>query len=71
MMMCHMVSDDLDELHAMAERLSVRRWFQDQGKYPHYDVSKTKRADAIYLGAIEVNERQIIEVAKGCVNGKD
>jgi len=64
MMMCHVVGDDLEELHAMAERLGVRRWFQDQGRYPHYDVSKGRRAISVYFGAVETDERRIVEVAK-------
>ncbi len=65
MIMCHMVADTNDELHAMARKLEMRPiWFQSYAKYPHYDLSKGKRATAVQLGAIEVDERKIIEVAK-------
>lgn len=67
MIMCHMVADTPEELHAMADRIGVRRrWFQDKGRYPHYDISKGKRAHAVYQGAIETDERSIVEVAKSC-----
>lgn len=68
MIMCHMVADSLEELHGMAGRIGVRKWFQDEGKYPHYDVSKSKRAIAVYLGAIETDERRIVEVASRCID---
>lgn len=58
MMMCHMWADSLDELHAMADRLGLRRsWFQQPPKasWEHYDVSKGVRAKAITLGAIETD----------------
>lgn len=66
MLMCHMVSDDLIELHAFAKRLGLRReWFQDQGRFPHYDISQTKRRLAINLGAIEITYRQLVDLMHG------
>lgn len=53
MVMCHMEADTLDELHEMADKLGLKRsWFQDKS-IPHYDVSKSIRAKAVELGAIE------------------
>ena len=44
MIMCHMVADTLEELHAMADRIGMRRsWFQPRSS-PHYDLSKSRRA---------------------------
>ena len=57
MIMCHMTADTLDELHAMATQLGLRRWFQDH-HYPHYDISLSKRKQAIELGAVEVDVRE-------------
>ncbi len=32
----------MEELHEFAARLGLqRRWFQDKGRYPHYDVTLT------------------------------
>lgn len=60
MKMCHMVADTLDELHAMADAIGMKReWFQDS-RYKHYDVSKGKREQAIRLGAVEISDREII-----------
>jgi hypothetical protein len=63
----HLIADSRDELHAFAERLGLRReWFQDpviNGKPPrpqpgsraaegwHYDVTESKRREALQLGA--------------------
>jgi len=54
MLMSHMLSDSLAELHAMANQIGLRReWFQADGT-PHYDLCQAKRRLAIQLGAIEI-----------------
>lgn len=68
--MCHMVADTLEELHDMAEKIGVERWFQNH-RYPHYDICKSKRAQAIGLGAKEVNHREFVEIARRIENHKD
>lgn len=71
MVMCHMFAPDLDQLHAMADAIGVqRRWFQDPTRmpkvsWPHYDIAKGKRAQAVRLGAIECDKYQM--VAMSCV----
>jgi hypothetical protein len=58
MLCCHMVADELDELHAMAAAIGMRRvWFQAHASTPHYDVSLTRRQLALELGAVEVDRR--------------
>jgi hypothetical protein len=58
--MCHMVADSLDELHAMAERIGVkRRWFQSRVSLPHYDICKSKRALAVKYGAKEIDRKEL------------
>ena len=49
---CHMATDgDVEELHAFAARLGLRRaWFQRD----HYDLPPHGRAAAVALGAEEV-----------------
>ena len=57
MVMCHMVADTLDELHAMAERIGMQRaWFQEPPKasHPHYDLNEERRSLALELGAVYV-----------------
>ena len=52
---CHMSCDgDLEELHRFAERLGLRRsYFQPHRLLPHYDLTPSKRALAVKLGAQE------------------
>lgn len=56
---CHLSADSLDELHAFARKLRLRReWFQDHASMPHYDLTIEKRARAVKLGAVEVSARE-------------
>lgn len=58
MVMCHLWADSLDELHAFADRLGLKReWFQAPPKasWHHYDVSKGVRDRAIGMGAVETD----------------
>lgn len=60
MVMYHMLADSDDELHAMADKIGVRRkWHQKPGTATsHYDVCQTKRQLAVQFGAIEITSRQ-------------
>lgn len=52
---CHLMADTLDELHAFAARLGLRSaWFQPHPRWPHYDLTPGRRAEAVRLGAVEV-----------------
>lgn len=57
----HLITDntDLEELHAFAARLGLKRsYFQGKDpKRPHYDVTANKRAQAVRLGAVEIGFR--------------
>ena len=67
----HMMTTDIDELHAFAKCLGLRReWFQD-GSVPHYDLTPRKRALAIKLGATEVGADEGIpdDVLLRCADG--
>jgi len=66
---CHMVADSEAELHAMADRIGVRRkWYQypEKSRYPHYDITLSKRALAISEGAIEISQRQAPAISRRC-----
>lgn len=55
MIMCHMIADTPEELHAMADRIGVaRRWFQGD----HYDIAMIKRRLAVAAGAQQITWRQ-------------
>ena len=61
MVMSHMTADTLEELHDMAKKIGLKRsWFQNHKKYPHYDVSQSKRKEAIEMGAIEESAHDMI-----------
>lgn len=50
----HLLATDLDELHAMARTIGLKRaWFQDR-TFPHYDVTAPKRAAALTAGAVPI-----------------
>jgi hypothetical protein len=69
----HLIADTEEELHAFAARLGLqRRWFQDpRDKHPewpldscaantwHYDVVDAKRRQAIAMGAVEIELREL------------
>ena len=58
---CHMVSDrSVEELHAFAAEVGLRReWFQD-GPRPHYDLRPSTRRLAVAKGAEEVDARVLV-----------
>lgn len=62
---CHLVADSLDELHAFAGALGLKRsWFQERAAYPHYDVTTEVRDRALRLGALQGRKAQIIASAR-------
>lgn len=49
----HLTTTDIDELHAMARKIGLKRaWFQDK-TFPHYDCQRRIRALAVAAGAVE------------------
>lgn len=61
---CHMIADTLPELHAMAERIGMRReWFQPLSS-PHYDVSLSRKRAAIAAGACVVDRWEFVTVLR-------
>ena len=52
---------DLGELHAFAAQIGLKKsWFQGPPKHrhPHYDVTDSKRAEAIAAGAVAITWRE-------------
>ena len=66
MVMCHMLADNDEELHAMADRIGVsRRWHQKAGTpHSHYDIALSKRALAVAAGAVEIDKRGLHDLLK-------
>ena len=62
---CHLLADDMDELHRFAARLGIKRTsFQCPPRVttPHYDLTGFERARAIGLGAVVCSRQEIVEV---------
>ena len=56
MKMSHMIADSEEELHAMAQKIGVKRhWLHGD----HYDICLAMRAKAVKLGAVEVTMREL------------
>lgn len=61
MVMCHMAADTVEELHAMADEIGLkRRWLQDSKRRPHYDICKQMRVEAVRAGAIEISSKEMV-----------
>jgi len=68
---CHMATDDnYDELHAMAERVGLKRsYFQHRHSIPHYDLTPKMRERAVLLGAVSVSGRVLADRCSVTVMG--
>jgi hypothetical protein len=53
---CHMTADSVEELHAFAAKIGVKRcWYERSRRgVPHYDLSEEKRLLALENGATAV-----------------
>lgn len=61
MRMCHLMADSVEELHAFAAQLGIKRkWYQPDFIHPHYDISIGKRKRAVALGAVQLTCRQLV-----------
>lgn len=64
MVMCHMLADSIEELHSMANKLGLKpSWFQNR-KTPHYDICKSMRLKALAYGAIEISNKETVQIIK-------
>lgn len=70
MLMCHLVADTIEELHSMAASIGVKRkWFQVKS-HPHYDICQSKRKLAIKNGAVEIGNRELVNLIRKYRNEK-
>ena len=59
---CHLVADDLEELHSFAAKTGLKReWFQNHRIQPHYDITASKRVIALKMGAKELTTKEMAE----------
>jgi hypothetical protein len=64
---CHLLGDDLDELHRFAALIGIKRAsFQGPPRTatPHYDLTGFERTRAIRLGAIPCDREAIVLVSR-------
>src|SRR5262245_41055719 len=62
---CHLLADDIDELHGFAARLGISRAsYQGPPKTtaPHYDLTGFERVRALALGAKPCSRQEIVAV---------
>ena len=70
---CHLLADDMDELHRFAARLGVfRSSYQGPPKTgtPHYDLTAFERRRAIVLGANPCDRVEIVAVLRTVRTGQ-
>lgn len=70
----HLTADTIEELTAFGARIGLKAvWFQtckrkcgpDDGcVHWHYDVTDSKRAEAVAAGAVEIDMRQLGEIIR-------
>jgi len=57
----HLFADTDEQLHNFAARLGLKKiWFQDDGYFPHYDLTARKHAQAATLGALLLTRQEAI-----------
>ena len=69
---CHLLADDIDELHRFAARLGIRRAsYQGPPKAstPHYDLTAFERKRAMALGASRAAARRSLWWLAWCGRG--
>ena len=62
---CHLLADDIDELHRFARRLGISlASYQGPPKTsaPHYDLTGFERSRALALGAKRCSRQEIVAV---------
>ena len=58
---CHLMADTEAELEAFARRLGLRPSYRHND---HYDLTGNKRRQAVQAGAIEITQRQMVEIRR-------
>ena len=67
---CHLYADSVDELHAMARLIGMKRqWFQNEDRLPHYDLVPSRRKLAVELGAVEHTREQMVQFMRARAGG--
>jgi hypothetical protein len=65
MRMSHLMADTPEELREMAEKLGLTRYIQHPGTpKEHLDVSDSKRKEALGMGAVPMDGRQMVKIVQ-------
>jgi len=70
---CHLLADDIDELHRFAARLGLHRTSYQgppRSSTPHYDLTAYERQRARALGATRCDRAAIVAVARRLRTGQ-
>lgn len=64
---CHLAADSTRELVAFAARLGLPEKYLQMGgggRFPHFDLTPTKRKQAVAWGAQEVTAKELLAILK-------
>jgi len=62
---CHLYADSLPELLKFAGRLGLAPgWLHAVAGFPHFDLTRRKRREAIAAGAIEVSQQESVQIRR-------
>ena len=65
MRMSHLMADTPEELRETAEKLGLARYIQRPGTpKEHLDVSDSKRKEALRMGAVPMDSRQMVQIVQ-------
>lgn len=57
---CHLIADTREELHAFALSIGMKRVWYQPGSFPHYDLTASRRAAAVRLGAVPLDRKAYV-----------
>ena len=62
----HLIADTHDELLEFADLLGLSwSWLQTSSRVEHFDITENKRAAALRLGAVEIDQKTFVSKLKG------
>jgi hypothetical protein len=62
----HLIGLNINKLHQFAKKINFKReWFQDKGKYPHYDITTNKALKRVLkAGAILIKKKELVAICR-------
>ena len=69
---CHLIADTEKELHEFALSIGLKRsWYQGNSSISHYDLTASKRVQAVRGGARQISRTQFVDKMRKARNRKD